>query len=393
MENTFLMPFFKTITEFAKRDIILMASVVLAAVSCFFIHPDVKYLEYIDIKTIIILFCLMLIVEALREADVFTDIGNIILGKIKTQRGIILSLVTLCFVSSMFITNDVALITFIPLALIVLESTNMTEHLCLTVVFMTIASNLGSMLTPIGNPQNVYLFSISKMDITGFILIMLPYTLISLLLLGIIISFRYDNSLIKASGHTGSANVVYVYEEPECPKAKNRSRCIIYGILFALCIPALMGYLNIYILLAVVSICMFFIDRKLFTRIDYSLLLTFICFFIFIGNISRFGAFQNNLISLLSGHEKLISIGVSQIISNVPAALLLSGYSADIKDILVGTNLGGLGTLIASMASLISYKQLVRKYPHLKKKYIITFTLFNLLFLSILYILSLMPMI
>ncbi len=379
METSFIKNIFIKITVAAKNDFILAIAFLLALVSCLFITPDKKYLGYIDVNTIIILFCLMLIVEALKESQLFEKIGNMILKRVKTERGIVFSLILMCFVSSMLITNDVALITFVPLGLLVLEATHMTSHLCLAVTSMTLAANLGSMLTPIGNPQNVYLFSISHTDIGQFLMTMLPYSAVSFLMLLILTAFVCG----KAKVQSGAGAL-----ESESSSKSAVGKNLLYGGLFALCIASLMGFLNIYMLLLVVSFAVFLENKKLFARVDYNLLLTFICFFIFVGNINRLDGFHEAVISMLANNEKLVSVVTSQLISNVPAALLLSGYTDNLREILIGTNLGGLGTLIASMASLISYKQLVNRHPELKKRYLVTFTLLNIAFLAVLYAVS-----
>ena len=363
---------FKNIWSFLKKEIVLTISGILAVISCFFVVPDSKYIDYIDFHTILILFCLMAVMEGLKDIGLFQRIGENLLKKFRSERGIAIVLVFLCFVSSMFITNDVALITFVPLAFLIMTMAGMESALCMVIVLMTIAANLGSMLTPIGNPQNLYLYSTSGMSLLSFLGLMLPYTVIAAALLLVCILVKYRSKEIS-------------FNLPEGRNALDKKRIIYYLILFALCLLAVAKIMPIFILFLITLIAVFVDKRGLLKHIDYSLLATFIFFFIFIGNMGRLEVFRNFLASILEGNEMLVSIFSSQVISNVPAALLLSGFTDKWSALIVGTNLGGLGTLIASMASLISYKQLAANYPDKKGKYMVMFTVWNVVFLAVLY--------
>lgn len=281
------------------------------------------------------------------------------------------TLVFLCFVSSMFITNDVALITFVPFGIMILRSAGMTFITCRVVTLMTVAANLGSMFTPIGNPQNLYLFSLSGLSIAEFLLLMLPYTLMSA---GILLLF------ILMGGYKRSFSI-----HVETTKLRGKAVIGFYLGLFVLCLLTVGGILAPWLLLVLVTMGVLMTDRRLFAKIDYSLLLTFFFLFIFVGNINSLSALREMILTVFGGHERLVAIGVSQIISNVPTAMLLSNYTDNIKELIVGTNIGGLGTLIASMASLISYRQIASVYPRFKKRYLITFTVYNLIFLAVLW--------
>lgn len=360
----------KKILYFFKNDIVLTAALILAVVSCFIIPPNAGYMDYIDFNTLIMLFCLMLIVEGMRGEDFFRYIGNRILRRVGTGRGVMVTLVFLCFFGSMFITNDVSLITFVPFGLMILEMTGLTSGVCFGVVLMTIAANLGSMFTPVGNPQNLYLFSLSGMSIAEFFRLMLPYTAVSAVLLVICIFAGYRNEKLDITEQT--------------VKIKNKKRLCLYILLFVLCLLTVSGIVPHWTLLVIVSVSLLIFRRMLFLRVDYALLLTFVFFFIFTGNMNHVEGLRSAIARLLSGRETLVSILCSQVISNVPAAMLLSGYTDNIPGLIVGTNLGGLGTLIASMASLISYKQMALNYPQSKKKYIGIFTIFNVIFLAVL---------
>lgn len=363
----------RKITLFIQQETVLIIASLLALISCFFVVPDKQYIDYFDWKTLILLFCLMAVMAGLKELGVFRRVGEALLNRVHSQRGVAAVLIMLCFLGSMFITNDVALITFIPFGILVLKMADMDTTVCLTITLMTIAANLGSMLTPIGNPQNLYLFSVSGMDVKSFIQVILPYTLFAAVLLIILTIFGYKRkdkvsytTKVHVSVHTG--------------------KMLYYGILFLLCLTCVMGWISSYVLLAIIIIGIFIENRGLFLKIDYALLATFIAFFLFIGNMGRLPAFRMFISQVVNGREELVGIIASQVISNVPAALLLSGFSHQWNGLIIGTNLGGLGTLIASMASLISYKHIVVQYPEKKTRYLILFTVLNFVFLIILYL-------
>lgn len=360
------------ICHYIKKDIVLVISFILAVFSCIISPISMQYINYIDIHTMILLFCLMLIVEGLRQLQFFSYIANILLSKVHTQRGLSICLVSLCFISSMFITNDVALITFIPFGIMLLELVQMKQKLCFIITLMTIAANLGSMFTPIGNLQNMYLYAISNIHITSFLLMMLPYILIAAILLFGCIAFK-----IKKEN---------IHMKMEEKITLSKRDILFYVLLFILCLLSVSNILPHSVLFIIISICIFMKNKRLFLQIDYALLLTFIFFFIFVGNLNQFTQLKDTLTTIVAGNETIVSILLSQIISNVPAAMLLSNYATSIQDLIIGTNIGGLGTLIASMASLISYKQIINHYPNQTKQYIKQFTYYNLLFLLILFI-------
>lgn len=357
---------------FLKKEIVLTISGILAIYSCFLVRPDSQYAGYIDWHTILILFCLMAVMAGFKDIGLFQYTGETMLTKISSERGVAAVLIFLCFFSSMFITNDVALITFVPLALLILHMANMSDSICYIIALMTIAANLGSMLTPIGNPQNLYLYATSGFSLGDFFLLMLPYTVLSALLLlaGIVLRFR-------------SCKVTVALEKKD--HGMDGKRIVYYGILFVFCLLSVAKICPVGLLLAVIVLAVIKDNRKLLLHIDYCLLLTFMFFFIFIGNMGRFPAFRDFLAEILEGRVTLVAVLSSQIISNVPAALLLSGFTDHWKHLIIGTNLGGLGTLIASMASLISYKQLAQNHPGIKGRYMGIFTVSNLLFLIVLY--------
>lgn len=362
----------KRILGWFRRDTVLTISLCLAVSSCLIEPPGPGYLSYIDCNTLITLFCLMLLVEGLREEQFLQYAAAQVLSRVRTVRGLLATLVFLCFVGSMLITNDVALITFVPLGMMMLEMASQRKRLCFAVALMTIAANLGSMFTPIGTPQNLYLFSLSGLSLPEFLGLTAPYTVGAALLLLLCVRF--------GCGH-GTLSI----RLGEAPPLRQGPVCFYLG-LFLLCVAAVGGMVPHGVLLAVVTALLLWKDRRLFARIDYSLLFTFVFFFIFVGNIKQLEGLQVWIRGALEGRDRLLGVVLSQVISNVPAAMLLSGYSSDLRELIIGVDLGGLGTLIASMASLISYKQLVEREPELRSPYLKLFTLLNLGFLAVLFL-------
>jgi len=370
----------KKIIELFQKETVLCIAVLLAVISSFIILPDKEYAGYIDFRTLAILFCLMSVMAGLQQLGVFRMIAQKLLARVTGSGQLISLLVLLCFFFSMLITNDVALITFVPFTFTVLRLLGEEQErklLVPVVILQTIAANLGSMLTPIGNPQNLYLYTKSGLSIGAFVLLMLPYTVISLILL-LICCF-----LLGRKEKDTSLSVSFT--EDTVMTGKGRTLAV-YLLLFALCLLAVVHIVNIWVVLIIVLAVLLIMDRRVLAEVDYSLLLTFVGFFVFIGNMGRIPAFYNFLEGLVSGNEVLTSVVSSLVISNVPAALLLSGFTENYKGLIVGTNLGGLGTLIASMASLISYKYIVResKEKSIKSRYLIGFTISNILFLVVL---------
>ena len=374
----------KQIKEFVKNEVVLVIAAVLAVLSMFIVTPDKEYMEYIDFRTLAILFCLMAVMAGLQQMGVFREIAERLLAKVHKLWQLVVILVMLCFFFSMLITNDVALITFVPFSFIILEllGEEIQKKLLIPVIVMqTIAANLGSMFTPIGNPQNIYLHGISGMGIGEFMLLMLPYTAASFVLLLVYSLFLGVRTEKKAV--TDSMQPFGTMSE----RTKLQGSLwdlIRYLILFVLSLLTVAGFIPYLITFGIAVLSMLIFDRKIFSKIDYALLLTFIGFFVFIGNMGRIPAFRDFLQSMIAGNEVLTSVVSSQVISNVPAALLLSGFTEDVRALVVGTNLGGLGTLIASMASLISYKYVVKEDKCSKGTYFAFFTVANVIFLAIL---------
>ena len=354
------------ISNFIKKEAVLCIALGLAVLSVFWQPVDREYLEYIDWDTLMLLFCLMAAMAGFQRLGVFQRIGDALLAAVTNTRSLLLILCFLPFFFSMFITNDVALITFVPFGMIVLQMCGKEKLVIPLVVLQTIAANMGSSLTPIGNPQNLYLYSKSGAKVGDFLLWMLPYTLVTGICIWLAVLFQKKEQ------------VDYKPEKSGAVWGKKRKFYFIsYAVLFLFCLLSVAKVLPPLVLFLMALAFFLVADRKILWCIDYALLGTFIGFFIFIGNLGRLPAFRDFFAGILTGHETLAGVISSQVISNVPAALLLSGFTDKWESLVVGTNLGGLGTLIASMASLISYKQMVRQYPGLKGKYFLYFTLGN----------------
>ena len=368
------------IIEFVKKETVLTAAMVLAVLSAVMIPPDTEYIGYIDFRTLAILFCLMTVMAGLQKLGIFRRVARILLQHTHNVIALAEILVLLCFFFSMLITNDVALITFVPFTFTVLHLSgeDAVRKLAVPVVVLqTIAANLGSMLTPIGNPQNLYLYGKIQMSPIAFIKLMLPYSTVSLLLLLICTVVAAKHSDIAVRDVAGALQE----DAGQETAGWRRHLSVFYLILFLLCLLTVAHVIPYPVTLGIVVLGVGILDRTTIGKVDYSLLLTFVGFFIFIGNIGRMPAFCSFLQKIIEGREVMTAVVASQVISNVPAALLLSGFTENVEALIVGTNLGGLGTLIASMASLISYKQVASQIPGEKKRYFGWFTVANVGFL------------
>ena len=359
--------------ERIKKDPVLFISGILAIVSCFFVTPDKQYMEYIDLRVLAILFCMMLVVSELVILGVFDKLTNKLLSKVHSSRMVSLILVWMSFFLGMILTNDVTLVTLVPFAIALMKTFDDRKTLTFTLILMTVATNLGSMQTPIGNPQNIYLYTHYNMEIGSFMLMMLPYSLCSLILVTIAVfvlckDVKIDHKEEKEREKIPGVKIVV---------------CILLFLLSLLVVLRMMHYLIVFALVASIMVLM---DPKAFRGVDYTLLITFIFFFVFVGNMGRIDAVYEAISSIVEKSPTLTAIVSSQVISNVPAALLLSAFTENGNALVIGTNLGGLGTLIASMASLITYK-FHAALPAPKKKsvnYIGAFTVVNIIFLAVL---------
>ena len=414
------MRFALNVREIVRKDPVLVVAIVLAIISCAAVPPDAAYAEYVDLRTIGMLFSLMTIMAGLSRLGVFRIACRHLLSAVRGPRRLALALTLLAFFSSMLITNDVALVTFVPFALLALRTLDSPRHACFTVVMMTIAANLGSMLTPIGNPQNLYLYSTSHMALTDFLLLMLPYAAAALVLLVGAIAFfgripehakekaarSVDAGNPASSSEDGSAdspatcgeadNAASATDANETPQLASEAddpapsplRVLPWAALFVLALLSVAHILPYQAIVAATIAVALVADRRALLHVDYALLFTFIAFFVFVGNVGRIEMVSTALAQLIDGHELAVSVIASQVLSNVPAAILLSGFTSNFAVLIVGTNLGGLGTLIASMASLISYKQVALVLPREKGRYFMLFTVWNIAFLAVLAVLA-----
>ncbi len=367
----------KSIAEFFKKETVLCIAAILAMASMFLVPPDNGYKEYIDYNVLGLLFSLMVVTSGLGELGVFDKIAHVILKKANSLRSLCLLMVALCFFASMLITNDVALLTFVPFTILLLSMAGLSEYTVAIVVYETVAANLGSMLTPVGNPQNLYLYTASGMGLAEFLRITAPITILSgVLLLGC--CFFMKNKPVHIADREKS-----VTEQKKTAGGKITAYVLFYTV-FGLALLAVLKWIPVYVPF-LMALCGTYIIRKgVLKKVDYCLLLTFVSFFVFIGNMGRIEAVSNMIAQLLEGRELLVAFLSSQVISNVPAAMLLSGFTTDFAALIKGTNIGGLGTLIASLASLISYKYVVQALPEKKGKYFLYFTLVNVLFAVVL---------
>lgn len=366
----------KRVVTFIKKETVLLAAWVLALISAFFVTPSGAYLGYIDFRSLGILWSLMVIMQGLKQNGVFSLVGMRLLAKTRKVWQLSAVLIFLCFFCSMFITNDVALITFVPFAVMMLQSCKKEELMIPVIVLQTVAANLGSMLTPIGNPQNLYLFGVSQMGVGEFVRFMLPYTILSGVLLIVCICFL--------KGKSDPVDAAISEKELLTSERGRVEKACVYTGLFVLSLFVVGRVLDYRYMVGIVLVVVFFMEKKTILHVDYSLLLTFVGFFIFTGNMGKIQTVSNLLQQVIQGREVALGVLISQCISNVPATLLLSGFTEEYKKLLLGVNIGGLGTLIASMASLISYKIFANTCNKEKGRYFIHFTVINIVFLIVL---------
>lgn len=354
--------------EFVKKNIVLTIAVIAAIITAFIIPPDEQYISYFDFKTLTCLFCVLAVVCAFKNINFFYILAKQIIKMFKNTRMAILALVYITFIGSMLIANDMALLTFLPLGYFVLTTTNKREYMSFTFIMQNIAANLGGMLTPFGNPQNLYLYTKFNIPNMEFIKIMLLPFIISVLLITICCLFLKKEPL----------------EIEEEKVELDIGKAVIYTILFILSITIVFRTVPYYIGLIIIPAVLVFMDRKALKMVDYPLLLTFAAFFVFSGNMARIDAVKELFSMLLGKSTLLFSVLSCQVISNVPSAILLSQFTENYRDLLIGVNIGGVGTLIASLASLITFREYTKHNPGKGWFYITRFSVFNFSFLIIL---------
>lgn len=354
---------------FAKKNAVMLIAMLAAFITSIIVPPDSEYIGYLDFKTLTCLFCVLAVVCALKNIRFFYILARKVVILFKNARMTVLALVYITFIGSMLIANDMALLTFLPLGYLVLTSTGKEKYMAFTFIMQNIAANLGGMLTPFGNPQNLYLYTKFEIPTLEFMEIMAPPFILSVLLITV-------------------CCFIFVKSEPlslaDEKTELNPAKTVIYLMLFALSILIVFRGIPYYLGLIIIPVALFITDRKALCDVDYPLLLTFVFFFIFSGNMGRIEAVNSLFSGLLDKSTLIFSALSCQIISNVPSAILLSQFTENYRELLLGVNIGGAGTLIASLASLITFREYVSHNPGKSGSYILKFSLFNLAFLFIL---------
>ena len=349
--------------EFLKKECVLVIAVTLALLSSIISMPK---MSYIDFKVLILLFNLMIVVAAFKELKVLDSIAIGLLKKCNTYTSISLALVFITFISSMIVTNDVALITFVPLSVVIARKANI--NVLKIVIFQTLAANLGSSFTPMGNPQNLFIYSFYNLSPMDFFKITLPIVILAILFLIFLV--------LKDKKMNLSLDL-------ETVKIDNKRDVYLFSGLFLIILLSVFHIIDYKLTFLITIVMVLLLNKKLFAKVDYSLLITFVGFFIFVGNISTMDVVKNFMEGILGSPEStfLSSVLSSQVISNVPATMLLSGFTNHFKELLLGVNIGGMGTLIASLASVISYKIYTSEFGN--DNYMKSFTIYNVLGLII----------
>ena len=365
----------KRIITFARTNVVMLIAALLAAITSFIIPPDAQYKEYFDFKTLTCLFTVLAVVCALRNVRFFYTLAEKIVKRFTNARVAVLALVYITFIGSMLIANDMALLTFLPLGYFVLISTHKEKYMCVTFILQNIAANLGGMLTPFGNPQNLYLYSKFNIPDGEFMLIMLPPFLLAVLMITLSVIFFIKPEPLEFSG-----------VERRLPKLKTA----IYLVLFAFAIVCVFRIIPYQLALIIIPVVILIMDRRALLDVDYGLLLTFVFFFIFSGNMARIDVVRDLFASLLEKSTLIVSALSCQFMSNVPTAILLSQFTNNYKELLLGVNIGGCGTLISSLASLITFKEYMQHNKGGAGKYILVFSAFNFTFLIVMAIFSLL---
>lgn len=357
------------IRKIIKENVVLVIASILAVITCFIIPIDKEYLRYFNKETLSCLFCMLVVVAGLKRTNVFEIISEKLISKFHTTRGVIRALVFGTFGFDMIVANDMSLITFLPLTYIVLHSTKNDKYLAYTFILQTIAANMGGMITPYGNPQNLYLYSYFNINTIEFFSILLPQFTLTALLLFICTCFIKNKPLVLHN---------------KTDEKLNKKKFIVYSILFVLTIATIFRLIPYIITLILVFLVVLIVDRKTFRNVDYGLILTFCVFFIFSGNIARIRGIKLLIFDLMYDNTLIAGIVSCQFISNVPTAILLSQFTNNYSELLISVNIGSLGILISSLASLITLKEFLKHNPKGFKKYLLLFTAVNTAFLVLL---------
>lgn len=362
------MSLWHSILSFIKRNAVMCIALTAAVLTSFIVVPDKKYIGYFDFKTLTCLFCVLAVVCALKNIGFFYILARKVVQCFKTVQMSVLVLVYITFIGSMLIANDMALLTFLPLGYFVLSSTGKEKYMAYTFILQNIAANLGGMLTPFGNPQNLYLYTKFNIPNLEFMATMAPTFILSVMLITLCCLFIKPEPL----------------EIKDEPVHLNPRKTVLYLLLFTLAVAIVFRGVSYIAGLIVITTVLFIVDRNALKNVDYPLLLTFVFFFIFAGNMARIDAVRDFFCVLMNKSTLLFSIFSCQFISNVPSAILLSQFTSDYSHLLVGVNIGGVGTLISSLASLITFREYIKHNPGKVKRYILQFSALNFAFLIVL---------
>ena len=363
----------KRIIAFARTNVVMLIAASLALITSFIVPPDKEYIGYFDFKTLTCLFTVLAVVCALRNVRFFYTLAEKIVKHFTNARIAVLALVYITFIGSMLIANDMALLTFLPLGYFVLVSTKKEKYMCVTFILQNIAANLGGMLTPFGNPQNLYLYSKFNIPDGEFVMIMLPPFVLAILMITLSVIVFIKPEPLEFSG-----------VERRLPKA----RVTVYLLLFAYSILCVFRFIPYQTALIIIPVVILFMDRRALLDVDYGLLLTFVFFFIFSGNMSRIDTVREIFVFLLDKSTLVVSALSCQFISNVPTAILLSRFTDNYKELLLGVNVGGCGTIISSLASLITFREYSQHNKGKAGKYLLVFSAFNFTFLIVMLLFS-----
>ena len=364
-----------SVLSFIKKEVVLSIAIIATIVTMFFVPIDKEYLGYFEYKTLVALFCMLAVVAGLKNTNVFELISKKLIGLFKTRRAVIYCLIYGTFFFDMIVANDMSLITFLPLTYIVLHSTGNDKYLAFTFIMQTIAANMGGMITPYGNPQNLYLYSYYNIPTLEFFGVLLIQSITVALLLFIGCLFIKNEKLSLKN------------EEKFEIKKKE---LIVYAILFVFVILSIFRVVPHLVTLAIVVVTVLIVDIKRFKYVDYALLATFCVFFIFSGNIARITVIKDFIANIVAENTLVAGIVSCQFISNVPTAIFLSKFTENYRDLLVSVNIGSLGIIISSLASLITLKEYLKHQPKNFKKYMGLFTLINSAFLAVLIVVTIL---
>ncbi|MGI6213908.1 MAG: SLC13 family permease [Christensenellales bacterium] len=353
--------------RFVKKNIVAVIALILAAVSVFFVPVNKGYLAYFNMNTLLLLFSTMLVIGAFKNIKTFIITARSLIKKMKNTRALVFSLVFITYIASIFIANDMALLTFLPLTFIVFKTCEKEKYIAFTVIMQTVGANLGGMIMPFGNPQSLYLYSHYNIPVAEFVRIMAPPFLFSLGVIALVCLFVKKEPAALLNGFDVKLN---------------KPRFLIYCVFAVIALLSVFRVINYLIATAIILAGIFIADKKAYNRVDYSLMITFVAFFVFANNMARLEPVREFVTRFTDKNALLAGVISCQLISNVPSAIFLSNFTDDYASLLLATNIGGVGTLVASLASLISLKAFSLEYPNKTKRYTLTFGIINFAFLT-----------